>query len=93
MTRVSILGFLDGRYIQRLDKGVFSCFLVLALRIIEIPFLVNEQSKSSVYMHNPCLSVKNGFVYQDMCKKHEGKLINFVYLISSHTENDSLHLS
>lgn len=76
MAGVSIFGFLDGRCIQRsgiinsdLYKGVFKCFLVLAFSVIEIPFLVNEQSESSVYLHDPCLSVKTSFVYQDMCER------------------------
>lgn len=70
MAGVSVLGFLDGRCIQRsgitnsdLYKGVFRCLLVLASSHIEIPFLVNEQSESSVYLHDPYLSVKNSFVY------------------------------
>lgn len=45
-----------------LYKGICRCFLVLAFSLIEIPFLVNEQSESSVYLHDPCLSMKNSFV-------------------------------
>lgn len=69
MAGVAVLGCLDGRYGQRsgitntdLYKVVLRCFLVLAFSIIEIVFLVNEQSESSVYLHDPCLSVKNSFV-------------------------------
>lgn len=71
---VSVLGFLDGRYIQGsgitnsdLYKGVVKCFIVLAFSLMAIPFLVNEMSESSVYLHDPC-PVKNSFVYKDMCK-------------------------
>lgn len=76
MAGFSVLGFLDGRYIQRsgvinsdLYKDVFRCFIVSAFSLIEIPFLVNEQSESSVYLHDLCHSVKTSFVYQDMCKR------------------------
>lgn len=76
-----------------LYKVVFRCFLVVAFSIIEIPFVVNEQSESSVYLHDPCPSMKTSFVYQGMYKKHESKLVNFGSLLSGHTEYDNLHLN
>lgn len=100
MAGVSVLGCLDGKYRQRsaitntdLYRGVLWCGFFLAFRLIEIPFLVNHQSESSLYLHGPCLPVKNSFVHQDMCKKYEGNLINFASLLRSHTDYDSLHLN